>query len=118
MAAAAKPAAHTAIQDVSTLAISYMAGMARREAVVAAVSASLSCLQQKCGRDSVEMAVGLNLMTVACMQMEELPPDQLVGCTFGFTGRRCPSSLHVHLPSPCEKSAKQVRPYKGAGLVH
>lgn len=78
MAAGAKPEAHAAIQDVSTLAVSYMAGMVRRPAVVAAVGASLGGLQRICGRDSVEVEVGLNLMTVACMQMEELSPYELV----------------------------------------
>ncbi|KAK9832178.1 hypothetical protein WJX74_001843 [Apatococcus lobatus] len=77
MAAGAKPEAHAAIQDVSTLAVSYMAGMARRQAVTAAVSASLGCLQHTCGRDSMEMVMSLNLMTVACKQMDEPHPHQL-----------------------------------------
>ncbi len=78
MAAAAKAEAQAAIQEVCTLAISYMAGMARREAVSIAVGASLANVQQRCLPASLEMAYGLSLMTIACIQLEEAHAHSMV----------------------------------------
>ncbi|KAK9861408.1 hypothetical protein WJX84_005343, partial [Apatococcus fuscideae] len=76
MAASAKPEARITIQDVSTLAISFMSGMARREAVCTAVSVSLAGLQQKCSTGGPGIVMGFGLMTLSCLQMEDLPAER------------------------------------------